>query len=156
MSLRLEKRRGAPPFIVLCLVMTAGVSLPGRAEEQAHRVLEANLIRLEGYLGPPRRGAKATADLRLTHAGKEYRFQATQLRVLTGKRRSSTLAADAGAHPSFLLRGADAMVQRLDSARPGDRIVVIGYQRPESHDLLVAEITIAPPDAPHTAPAKPK
>ncbi len=137
--------RGAPLVILLCLVMAVGWVCRAAAAEEVRRLPETSLIRIEGYLGPPHHGPKPVADLQLLYRGKEYRLQATQLRALAGKRPDSAPAFDAAFHQPLTLRGADAMLQRLGTARPADHIEITAYQRLGSHELLVTEVTVVPP-----------
>lgn len=123
-----------------------------RAQKLLPRVPEVNMVRLEGHLGPPRPTDKGATNLWLNHAGKEYRFQLTELRVLTGSRTASRILADVQPYrPSFFLRGADTMAQRLAGARSNDRIQINGYLRAGARDLMVTEVTVSPATSP--APA---
>ena len=144
----------APRAIVFLLAM-AGLSPATAAAEAPRHIPEANLIRLEGYLGPPRRGTKPIADLLLDYQGKQYRFQATQVRLLTGKRGDSTRTFGRASQPRLFLRGGGAMLQRLTTAPPLGRIEITGYQQRGSHDLLVTEVAVAPPQTAASTPTPP-
>ncbi len=137
--------RRAPLVILLCLAMAVGWVCRAAAAEDVRRLPETTLIRIEGCLDPPRHGPKPVADLRLLYRGKEYRFQATQLHPLAGKRADSAAAFGAAFHQPLTLRGADTMLQRLGTARPADHIEITAYQRLGSHELLVTEVTVVPP-----------
>jgi hypothetical protein len=109
-------------------------------------VPQVNLLQLEGHLRDPQPTDKGTTDLRLGHAGKTYRLQLTELRVLTGPSRlpADILANVAPHRPSFVLTGADAMVQRLDGSKPDAGVRIVGYLQRGSRQLLVTEITVTP------------
>ena len=141
---------------LLGLVLLAASFVPARVDaarldaKRTHPVVpQVNLIQLEGHLRNPQATDKGTTDLRLGHAGKTYRLQLTELRVLTGPSRlAADILANVAPHrPSFVLTGADAMVQRLDGAKPDAGVRIVGYLQRGSRQLLVTEITVTPPQA---------
>ena len=115
-----------------------------------------NLIRLDGRLGAPQPGDKGTTDLRLEALGTTYRVQLSRLEVLTGPSRLSAdiLSAVQPYRPSFFLRGAEAMLQRLHDAKPNDRVTVTAYYR-GGRDLLVTEVDVTPAPMPVPSPTSP-
>ena len=129
--------------LVILGLLTLQLASAGAAAGHAVLAPQVNLVRLEGHLRPPQHGDKGMTDLRLEHAGKTYRLQLTQLRVLTGSRLASRILADAAPlHPNFLLRGGDPMILRLDNGKPDDRVEITGYLRQGSRDILVTEVNI--------------
>lgn len=147
--------RPAPLMILLSLAVAVGWLCSPTAAEEVRRLPETSLIRIEGYLGPPHHGPTPIADLRLLYRGKEYRLQATQLRPLAGKRPESTPTLQVAAPQPLTLRGADAMLQRLGTARPADHIEITAYQRLGSQELLVTEVTVVPQPTARRTPAPP-
>jgi len=131
-------------FAVLLPLIMLTNSRIALAQKRPAPAPEVNLIRFEGHLGPPQPSDRGGTNLWLNHGGKEYRFQLTRLRVLTGTRMASRIIADVQPYrPSLFLRGAETMTQRLVTARPSDRIQINGYLRAGTRDLMVTEVMVS-------------
>jgi hypothetical protein len=131
------------------LFLLALTMLPAAASGRVGQSPEANLIRLEGHLGPPQHDDKGASDLHLRYRTADFRMQVQTLHVLTGKRLAGSILSDVKPYRSaFLLQGADTMLQRLRTVKPSDRVTITGIYRRGSRTLLVNEVTIASPTAP--------
>jgi len=73
--------------------------------------------------------------------------------VLAGSRLPGRILADvAPLRPNFFLRGPDAVVRRLDTATPADRVVITAYLRSDARDLMVTDLTVGAPATPASSP----
>lgn len=124
-------------------------------EAAARRVVpEVDLLRLEGHVRGPRPQDKGTTDLTLDWHRKQYRFQLTDLRVMNGGRLpGDILSAVSPYRPNMVLYGAEAMMNRLDEAKPDDHVQILGYFRIVSRTLMVNEVNIIGPPTPAPTPA---
>lgn len=133
-------------------VLSIGFVVALRAESDARRLAPLShpeLIRLAGSVREPRPEDKGTDDLTLDVKGKTYRFQLTDLKVMSGSRLpGSILAAVRLYRPNFFLHGPEVMTSRLDQAKPDNVIVILGYFRLGSRTLMVNEIRAEAPATP--------
>lgn len=139
-------RRAAalPSRVAITLFVLPGV-LCGAALAQRSILRQPDLVRLEGRVGEPRPDDKGTTDLELGRGAKRYRFQLEKLTVLNGRRSPGQVLSDVQPyHPNFNLVGAEAMLQRLDEAKPTDRVTILGYLRLGVRDLMVSEVKAEP------------
>lgn len=137
-------------FLAAVAIVTA--LLPG-AVADARRLPPLHTLRLDGYVGDPPEGHRERADLRVRAGQKDLRFQVTGVTVLSGNLTASAIFSRVRPQrPNFILRGKQALIERVVDARPGDRLRILGAWRPGSRDLLVSSV-----EAPKAAsePAKP-
>jgi hypothetical protein len=110
-----------------------------------------HVIRVEGAVRAPLPTDAGTTDLWLQHRGKTYRLQSTGVRIVSGPGTSADILSHvAGFRPSFVLSGSDAMIGRLDTAKPSEVVDITGYFRSDTRTLLVTDVAIRP--AATTAP----
>ena len=103
------------------------------------------LLRLEGYLREPRPEDRGTDDLTLGWQRKSYRYQLTDLKVMSGGRLAGDILSAVRLYrPNFFLFGPEAMLHRLDEARPGALVQIIGYYRGGPRTLMINEVNLLP------------
>ena len=145
-----RSRRAAAVAVALVLLLLAGEAGARRAV-----VPEVYLLRLEGYLREAFPDDRGTEDLTLDWRRKHYRFQLTELKVMSGGRLpGDILSAVSLYRPNFLLFGPEAMQHRLDEAKPGALVQIIGYFRSGPRTLMVNEVNVLPEPTPPPTPAQ--
>ena len=138
--------------IATLLVMVGGAAADARRGPRLRGASIPTLLRLEGYVGAAPAGVKPDANLLLHYRGTDYAFALTQMVVITGSRSASEVLQEIMPyHVSFILRGSPPAIATLTSAPTGQKVIVVGYHRRGSRDLLVDSVTEPPPDPTPTA-----
>jgi hypothetical protein len=130
---------------VMLLGGVLALALPGHATEPPSGEPSAvRLIRLVGH--PGTRGKRAAAaELTLDVGRSRIPFQAERVDVLRGNVLGGDVLAEiAPRRPSLRLRGARAVLAKLEAATARDEVDIIGYHRPGSQDLLVSDVHVSP------------
>jgi hypothetical protein len=108
--------------------------------------------RLEGYVAPAPAGTKPEAQLVLQCNGADYEFVLTKAVPTTPHVAPSHLAHDLQSHQNKLvLRGPAAMLHVLTTATPGEKLILTGFYRTGSGELLETTISTAAPRSSRTA-----
>jgi hypothetical protein len=124
-------------FAVLLAHTAGGTDVPS---EPGVRVAQ---IRLEGYVGAPARGRSSAADLAFEHGEKRIRFQVESARVIQGNRSGPDFLDEVSAAPAKLtVEGPDELLDELERAQPGNRVVLTGYHRTGSRNFAVSAVEV--------------
>jgi hypothetical protein len=132
--------RAAAIGLVLALALVARApasEIPGDIGPRA------DLIRLEGRLGPPAPGRSAAADLELETPAGRMRLQVESARVLRGERSGPDFLDEVSAYrPSLLVQGPAEVLAKLTKATPGSRLVITGYHRSGSRTFALSSVEV--------------
>ena len=128
------------PLLALALAGIAAVGLatdaPGRARRTRPVVLE-----LEGYVERAPDGTPLVATLTLGHGKRTRPFAVKKLSVPTQPPSPSQVLAAVRPYPTnFMLRGPEATLAPFDHATAGAGLMIRGYLRAGSPDLMVERI----------------
>jgi hypothetical protein len=128
------------------LAALAAISANAQTKRFPHQA-GPSLLRLEGYVGNAPAGARAEAHLVLQYEGKNHAFDLTEMAVVTGDRSYSQVLQQVSPYEvSFFLRGSGPAVTALTNAARGQKLVLLGYNRVGSRDLMLAEVKPAAAD----------
>jgi hypothetical protein len=103
---------------------------------------ERELVRIQGYRAPAPAGNQVDRELKLVVLGQPMQFAATEWRTFAFY---DATGAPTPAEPTQMtLQGERALLHRITSARPEQRITVLAERRPGSADLFVLTVDLCP------------
>jgi len=127
------------------LVVAAAVALLTAALASAHDLSpkpERELVRIQGYRSPAPAGNQVDRELKLVVLGQPLPFAATEWRTFAFY---EATGAPTPAEPAQIsLQGERALLHRITSARPEQRITLLAERRPGSADLFVLTVDLCP------------
>ena len=127
----------------LLALALAGIAATGLATDALGRVHRARpiLLKLEGYIGHAPEGTRLVDTLTLGHGKRTRPFAVTNLSVQTPPPSSGQVLAAVRPYPTnFMLRGPEATLAPFDHATAGAGLMIRGYLRAGSPDLMVERI----------------
>jgi hypothetical protein len=134
--------RNVAPLVAAMAIVTGFLA----ATVAAGRVLPSpNLVRMDGYVGPPPSGRREIADLSLRAGQEDVRFQVTAARVVNGGITASQMFQQVRPfRPNFTLRGTPELIAKVAGAAPAARLRMIGTWRRGSRDLFLSSVEALP------------
>jgi hypothetical protein len=99
------------------------------------------LLRIEGYVGPPRPGPRNLADLTLRRGETTLRFQVEEMWVLSGDLVGLDIIDEVRPYdPNMTLAGPPEVLDRLAAASPFEPLQVSGYFRRGQRILMLSSV----------------
>jgi hypothetical protein len=136
-ALRSDVRAAALGVLFAAAVAAAQVGRPSGV-----RLIQ---IRLEGHVGAPDPKHRAAGDLTFRWDDTRVRFQAARVVVTRGERLGADFLAEIAPYRSILLlQGDEAPLDRIRTAKPSDRLSIIGYHRTGSRTFAVSAVDVRP------------
>ena len=120
-----------------------------RVAVEAGTVIEPSVpqpiqVRIEGYVGEKPPALVPEVSWVVGCRGRTYAFHVSHIQVLTGDVSPTNIVTAAEPYrTTFYLHGDAAALTRFASTSPGEKIVLIGYLRTGSRQLLIGRIEAA-------------
>ena len=114
-----------------------------------------DLVELTGHVGKPAPGEKGGWDISLGIglSPPVYDFHLSGMRILNSGRLPLTVLSQLEPYkPTFFLFGNPQERAALEAATPADTVVITGYRRVGSRNLMVTGVQVQPPTTPAPTP----
>jgi hypothetical protein len=114
-----------------------------------------DLVELTGHVGKPAEGETGGWDITLG-AGLSptvYDFHLSGMRILNSGRLPLTVLSNLEPYrPTFFVFGSPEQMRQLAAATPLDTLLILGYRRRGSRNLMVSELRLVSPPTPAPTP----
>ncbi|MDX2167544.1 MAG: hypothetical protein SF182_10795 [Deltaproteobacteria bacterium] len=134
------------------LLVALGVSAVGAQIEPYNGLEPPDLLELTGHVGKPARNETGGWDLVLGDRFKRrtWHFHLFHMRVLnSGRLPMDILSAVEPYTPNFYLFAEQPdQTKAIEAATPTDRLVITGYRRRGSRNILLTDVRLLPPPTP--------
>lgn len=133
---------GVARLLAVAVLAVAATALPAAAHNQAPQPVR-ELVRIQGYKAPAPQGVTVAREAVLLVLGQEVHFAANEWRAFAFFDPSG--APPPAEPPRLALQGDRALLHSINTARPDQRISILGERRPGSVNLFVLAVDLCPP-----------
>jgi hypothetical protein len=128
--------------LLVALLVLAGAS-PVTAHDLPGREGKREIVRLQGYRNVLPEGLQAQREMVLSILGEEHKFQVVDWRRF---RLTDEDPQDQTDPTRFTLQAERAVLVKIASARPEQRVTILGERRATSSDIFVLALDLCPPE----------
>lgn len=146
--------RSWPAATATALALLA-VGAQAQTNEFRNSLEPPDLVEITGHVGKPAAGETGGWDITLGvgFSATIYDFHLSGMRILnSGRLPLSVLSQLTPYRPTFFLFGHDDQMTALAAATPADTLVIKGFRRVGSRNLMLTKLGVQPPTTPLPTP----